>query len=435
MDDKIVVGLDIGSTKVCVIAGRKNEYGKIEILGMGTAPLEEGVVRSGIVTKIDRTSEAIQQAIQELQSSIEGHIGIGEVNVNIDSIYIKGIQHRLGLTRRNTHEEISIQDVAQLNEDMQRVTPPLGSQNIHVLPQKYRVDGESGVIDPVGMLGVRLDADFYVISVQSTVMQNLEICMRRVGLEVNKLLFSPLASGLAVLSEDEKEQGVVLVDIGGGTTDIVIYHEGIIRHVAVLPFGGDVITRDIAHGCGVTKSQAESMKIKYGMAIPELTSHKDRIVVPGLRDRQPTLVSMKNVARIVEARLTEIIEMVYLEIDKSGYKSRIRNVGIVLAGGTAMLKSIDRLFEELTDMPTRIGNAGEHLGMSRTSHIKDPAFATAVGMVLTGFNALDARENRYQQIKPTVNPRTETTKTNNNGGLFGKIRTWLSEDLEDKNDY
>ncbi len=434
MDDKIIVGLDIGSTKVCVIAGRKNEYGKIEILGIGTAPLEEGVVRSGIVTKIDRTSEAIQQAIQQLQSTVEGHIGVGEVNVNIDSIYIRGIQHRLGLTRRNTHEEISIQDVAQLNEDMQRVTPPLGSQNIHVLPQKYRVDGESGVIDPVGMLGVRLDADFYVISVQSTVMQNLGICMRRVGVEVNKILFSPLASGLAVLSEDEKEQGVVLVDIGGGTTDIVIYHEGIIRHVAVLPFGGDVITRDIAHGCGVTKHQAEAIKVKYGLALPETISHKDRIVVPGLRDRLPTLVSMKNVAKIIEARLTEIVEMVYLEIEKSGYKSRIRNVGIVLAGGTAMLKNIDTLFEELTDMPTRIGNAGEHLGLSRNGSIKEPAYATGVGMVLTGFNALDARENRYQQIKPATTPRNEATKATN-GGLFGKIRTWLSEDMEDKNDY
>ncbi len=435
MDDKIVVGLDIGSTKVCVIAGRKNEYGKIEILGMGMAPLEEGVVRAGIITKIDRTSEAIQQAIQDLQSGIEGHIGVGEVNVNIDSIYIKGVQHRLGLTRRNTQEEISVQDVAQLNEDMQRVNPPLGSQNLHVLPQKYRVDAESGVVDPVGMLGVRLEADFYVISIQTTVMQNLTMCMRRVGLEINKALFSPLASGLSVLSDDEKERGVVLVDIGGGTTDIVIYHEGIIRHTAVLPFGGDVITRDIAHGCGVTKTQAEAIKVKYGMALPEKTTHKDRIVVPGLRDRQPTLVSMKNVAKIVEARLTEIIEMVYAEIEKSGYKSRIRNVGIVLAGGTAMLKHIDSLFEELTDMPTRVGNAGEHLGISRISHIKEPSYATAVGMVLTGFNALDARENRYQQHKPVVNQRPETTKNNNNGGLFGRIRTWLSEDLEDKNDY
>ncbi|MDJ1468589.1 cell division protein FtsA [Cytophagaceae bacterium DM2B3-1] len=435
MDDKIVVGLDIGTTKVCVIAGRKNEYGKIEVLGFGKAPLEEGVVRSGIVTKIDRTSEAIHQAIHQLQTSVEGHISVGEVNVNIDSIHIKGIQHRLGLTRRNTQEEISIQDVAQLNEDMQRVTPPLGSQNIHVLPQKYRVDGESGVIDPVGMLGVRLDADFYVISVQSTVMQNLGICMRRAGLEVNKVFFSPLASGLAVLSEDEKEQGVVLVDIGGGTTDVVIYHEGIVRHVAVLPFGGDVITRDISHGCGVTRNQAEVMKVKYGMATPEFTSHKDRIVVPGLRDRQPTLVSMKNVAQIIEARLTEIIEMVYMEIEKSGYKSRIRNVGIVLTGGTALLQNIDKLFEELTDMPTRIGNSGEHLGLSPVSFIKEPCYATAVGMVLVGFHALDARENRYQQIKPTVTPRNDPPKTNNGGGLFGKIRTWLSEDLEDKNDY
>jgi len=434
MNDKIVVGLDIGSTKVCVVAGRRNEYGKIEILGLGRSPLEEGVVRSGVVTKIDRTAEAIQQAIAGLQSTVEGHIEVGEVNVNIDSLYIKGTQHRLGLTRRTTQEEISIQDVAQLNEDMQRVTPPLGSQNIHVLPQKYRVDGESGVIDPVGMLGVRLDADFYVISAQATVLQNLGLCMRRVGLAVNKMLFSPLASGLAVLGDDEKEQGVVLVDIGGGTTDIVIYYEGIVRHVAVLPFGGDVITRDIAHGCGVTRMQAEAMKVKYGLATPESASHSDRIVVPGLRDRQPTLVSMKNVASIIEARLTEIIEMVYLEIEKSGYKSRIRNVGVVLAGGGALLKNADKLFEELTDMPTRIGNAGEHLGLSRSSNIKDPSYATAVGMVLTGFHALDVRENRYQQAKPTITNRNEPSR-NGTGGLFGKIRTWLSEDLEDKTDY
>ncbi len=433
-DDKIVVGLDIGSTKVCVVAGRKNEYGKIEILGAGKAAIEEGVVRAGVVTKIDRTTEAMHLAITDLNASMEGQIDVQEVNINIGSVYIKGSSQRNGLTRRNTQDEIGIHDVMQLNDDMTRITPPLGTQILHVLPQKYRVDGESGVKDPIGMLGVRLDADFYVINAHSHVIQNVDMCTRRLGLEVGKMVFSPLASGLAVLSEDEKEQGVVVIDMGGGSTDIVIYQEGIVRHVAVIPFGGEVITRDIAHGCGITRAQAEQMKIRFGVATPEITSHKDRITVPALRDRQPTLVSMKVVAQIIEARLTEIIELVYAEIVQSGYESRIRNVGIVLSGGTAAMLHIKELFEQLTGMPVRIGYTGEHLGMSRTNAIKDTSYATAVGLVLAGFSSLDARENRYEHRKPVTPTKADTPK-NHVGGLFGRIRTWLSEDIEDKNEY
>ena len=438
MEEKVVVGLDIGSTKVCMVAGRKTEHGKTEVLGVGEVPLEEGVVRSGVVTKIDRTAEAIRQAIAIMQADILGGSGgeleVGLVNVNVDSTLVRGASHHLSLTRRNTREEISVQDVARLNEDMQLVNPPLGSQNLHVLPQKYRVDNESGVMDPVGMLGVRLEADFYVVSVQSPVLQYLDLCMKRAALEVNRRFFSPLASGLAVLSEDEKEQGVALVDIGGGTTDVVIYYEGIVRHVAVLPFGGDAITRDIAYGCGVTRHYAEAIKVQYGAALPERVDTKSRIEVPGLRDRQPNLVSAKNVARIIEARVTEIIEMVYAEIERSSYLSRIRNVGVVLAGGTALLKDIARLFEELTDMPTRVGNAGENLGMSRSGHVSNPQYATAIGLVLAGFHALDARENRYQRIKP-VEQTPPPIPTKANGNLFDKMRNWLKEDLEDKNDY
>lgn len=434
MDDKIVVGLDIGSTKVCVVAGRKNEYGKIEILGMGKTPLEEGVVRAGVVTKIDRTAQAVQQAMRDLQAGMEGEIRINAVNANIGSTYIKGTLQRGGLTRRSAQAEIGVQDISQLNDDMYQTTPPLGSQVIHVMPQTYRVDDENGVKDPVGMLGVRLEADFYIINAQTNVLKNMEMCVQRLGLEVEQLVFAPLAASLATLLDDEKERGVVLVDVGGGTTDVVVYHEGIVRHIAVLPFGGEAITRDIAHGCGVTKLQAEAMKTKYGMATPEAASHQDRIEVPGLRDRLPTMVSMKTLSTIIEARLSEIVEMVYAEIVRSGYESRVRNVGIVLVGGTAMLGGIQDLFEDLTGMPTRIGYAHEHLGQSRTNEIKHPAFATSVGLVLAGFRALDARENRYQQLKPAVQAKTETTPRAN-GGIFGKLKTWLTDDTNDSADY
>src|SRR5690606_34952863 len=243
--DKIVVGLDIGTTKICAIVGRKNDYGKLEVLGMGKA-VSDGVIR-GIVTNIDKTVMAIEKAVAEAEE--QSGIDIRVVNVGIAGQHIKSSIHHGSITRDSSDDEITVEDVSRLTNDMYRIVIPPGSEIIHVMPQDFIVDYEEGIKDPVGMSGVRLEADFHVITAQTNAISNVNKCIKRAGLEIENLILEPLASSLAVLSDEEKEAGVCLVDIGGGTTDIAIFHDNIIRHTAVIPFGGNIITSDIKMGC------------------------------------------------------------------------------------------------------------------------------------------------------------------------------------------
>jgi cell division protein FtsA len=426
--DKIVVGLDIGTTKICAVAGRKNEFGKLEILGMGKA-VSDGVIR-GIVTNIDKTISSIQRAMED--ASEQSGIDIQVVNVGIAGQHIRSSIHHNGITRKSKDDEITVEDIAQLTNEMYRIVIPPGTDIIHVMPQDYTVDYESGVKDPVGMSGVRLEADFHIITAQTNAINNINKCVKRSDLVIDNLILEPLASSLSVLSDEEKEAGVCLVDIGGGTTDVAIFHENIIRHTAVIPFGGNIITSDIKQGCMVMNHQAESLKTKFGKAITEEASPNEIVSIPGLRNRPPKEISVKNLSSIIEARMEEIIEQVHAEIITSGYEGKLAG-GIVLTGGGAQLNSIQQLVEYMTGMDVRIGYPNEHLGKS-SSELKSPMYATAIGLVLSGFMALDDRENRYNEAKPE-----EQKNKIEFGNLFGKImektKSLLVDDIEGKDNY
>ena len=401
-NEKIVVGLDIGTTKVCTVIGKKNEYGKLEVLGMGVAK-SDGVVR-GVVTNIDRAVEAISDSIRQAEE--QAGIDIAEVNVGIAGQHIKSTLHHGGITRDSNYDEISIEDVRRLTHDMYKTVIPPGSEIIHVMPQDYSVDYEGGIKDPVGMRGTKLEANFHIITAEANAIYNVNKCIQRVGLETDNLILEPLASSLAVLSSEEKDAGVCLIDIGGGTTDIAIFHENIIRHTAVIPFGGDVITEDIKQACMVMETQAELLKVKFGKAIAEESNENEIVDIPGLKNRPNKEISIKNLSHVIEARMDEIIELVHNEIIHSGYHSKLA-AGLVITGGGALLSYSRQLFEFMTGLDARIGHPNEYLGKSKIERVKSPMYATAVGLVLAGFKGLDAREDRYRSVEENVNIQKE----------------------------
>lgn len=400
--EKIIVGLDIGTTKICAIVGRRNQYDKLEVLGMGKAE-SEGVIK-GVVTNIDRTVVAISKAIKE--ASDHAGINIGLVNVGIAGQHIRSYIER-GLHIRNSNDdEISIEDVSRLTQDMHRLVLPAGNQIIHVMPQDYTVDGSEGIKDPVGMTGVRMEADFHIITAHTSAIKNIDKCVRRAGMDIDELILEPLASSLAVLSEEEKEAGVCLIDIGGGTTDVAIFHENIIRHTAVIPFGGNIITSDIQEGLTVMATQAEKLKKNFGQAIADEASPNEIVSIPGIRNRPAKEISVKNLSSIIQARMEEIIEMTHAEIISSGFEKKLA-AGIVITGGGAQLKSLKQLVEFMTGLDTRIGYPNEHMGKSKIEEVKSPMYATAVGLVLAGFRSLDQRQSTWTN-------RTQLNVSNNN---------------------
>jgi cell division protein FtsA len=432
-EDKIVVGLDIGTTKICVIVGTKNEYGKLEVLGMGKA-VSDGVIR-GIVTNIDKTVVAIEKAIAE--ASEQSGIEINVVNVGIAGQHIKSSVHHGVITRDRVEEEITVADLNRLASDIHKIVMPPGCEIIHVMPQDYIVDYEEDIKDPVGMSGVKLEADFHVITAQTNAIRNINKCVRRAGLEIENLILEPLASSMSVLSDEEKEAGVCLVDIGGGTTDIAIFHDNIIRHTAVIPFGGNIITTDIKEGCKVMQNQAELLKTKFGKAIAEEANPNEIVSIPGLRNRPPKEISIRNLAHIIEARMEEIIELVHAEIITSGYASKLAG-GLVITGGGSQLAYVKQLFEYMTGMDARIGYPNEHLGKSRVEVVKSPMYATTVGLVLSGFRALDERENRYMENQVATGKKTMKSAKKSSDffkGLIDKTKGMLMDDFNDKSDY
>lgn len=434
--EKIVVGLDIGTTKICAIVGRKNEFGKLEVLGMGKAE-SEGVIK-GIVVNIDKTVMAIEKAIREA-SDLSG-INIGVVNVGIAGQHIRSSIHHNSLLRDTKDDEITIEDVGRLTEDMYRMVVPSGSEIIHVMPQDYIVDYEEGIKDPVGMSGVRLEADFHVITAQTSAINNINKCVRRGGLEIDDLILEPLASSLAVLSEEEKEAGVCLIDIGGGTTDIAIFFNNIIRHTAVIPFGGNILTTDIQNGLQVMSKQAEQLKTRFGKAIAEEASPNEVVSIPGIRNRTAKEISVKNLSSIIQARMEEIIEMAHVEIINSGYENRLAG-GIVITGGGSQLSNLKQLVEYMTGMDARIGYPNEHLGRGKIEAVKSPMYATAVGLVLAGFRSLDERddarrvENKDVKMKQTVKTAKKSLTSDFFTNILNKTKGLLIDDLDGKNEY
>ena len=375
----IVVALDIGTTKICAVAGRKDEHGKIEVLGVGKVQ-SVGVLR-GVVSNIEKTVNAISAATDEAKR--RSGVEFDEVHVGIAGQLIKSLQHRGILTRDNIHDEISQRDIDKLVKDMYKLVLPPGDKIIHVIPQEYTVDNEQGITDPIGMAGIRLEANFHIITGQITASKNIFRCVEKSGMHVKSLTLEPIASSSAVLSDEEMEAGVALVDIGGGTTDLAIFHEGIIRHTAVIPFGGNVVTKDIKEGCTVMQHQAEKLKVKFGAALADEVYDNRIVTIPGLKGHDPKEISEKNLAKIIQARVEEIFDHVYWEIRRSGYERKLVG-GIVLTGGGSLLKHIDKLVAYHTGMSTRIGSPVEQLAHGYSEEVSSPIYSTAIGLLKSG---------------------------------------------------
>ena len=416
---EIIVGLDIGTTKIACLVGRKTDHGKIEILGIGKAP-SLGVTR-GVVSNIEKTVQSIRAAVEEAES--KSGIEIKVVNVGIAGQHIKSLQHRGMITRDSIEEEISQKDVDELIEDMYKLVMMPGEEIIHVLPQEYIVDRQPGIKDPIGMSGVQLEANFHIITGQMAAGKNIFKCVSKAGLEVAELVLEPLASSSAVISNEEKEAGVALVDIGGGTTDIAIFHDGIIRHTAVIPFGGNVITEDIKEGCTIMHRQAELLKTKFGAAVTQTNQDNEVVCIPGLRGRDPKEISVMNLANIINARMSEILEHIYYEIKNSGFEKKLIG-GIVVTGGGSQLKHMNQLIEFTTGMDSRVGYPNEHLSSNTNINVTSPLFATGVGLVAKGFEKFELLKSRNEKI----NTRMHSQK--NKGSFFEKIKTFFDEKVD-----
>jgi cell division protein FtsA len=421
MESEIVVGLDIGTTKIAALVGRRTEHGKIEILGMGKAE-SLGVAR-GVVLNIDETVRAIRKAVDE--ASAKSGVDIKVVNVGIAGQHIKSLQHRGMRTRRSTDDEINQKDIDELIEDMYRLVMSPGEEIIHVIPQEYIVDSEVGIKNPIGMAGTRLEANFHIITGQVTAAKNIYKCVKKAGLEVADLTLEPLASADAVLSDEEKEAGVVLVDIGGGTTDVAIFHDGIIRHTAVIPFGGNIITEDIKEGCSIIKTQAELLKVKFGSALASENQENEIVSIPGLRGRPHKEISVRNLANIIQARVEEIMEHVYYEIRTSGFEKKLI-AGIVVTGGGSQLKHVTQLMEYITGMDTRIGFPNEHLASS-SEEITSPMFATGVGLVMRGLQS-QQKHQANEEKNTKVQNHSQKTKGGWFDQIFSKGKQWFDDE-------
>ncbi len=387
--NNISVGLDIGTTKIVAMIGRKNEYGKVEILGVGKSK-SMGVHR-GVVNNITQTIQSIQQAVQEAEAAASEKIE--DVTVGIAGQHIRSLQHSDYITRANSELVIDEGDIDRLINQVHKLVMLPGEEIIHVLPQEFKVDGQAEVKEPIGMYGGRLEANFHVVVGQVSSIRNIGRCVKSSGLQLEGITLEPLASANAVLSREEKEAGVALIDIGGGTTDLAVFKDGIIRHTAVIPFGGNVITEDIKEGCSIIEKQAELLKMKFGSAWPGENKDNEIVSIPGLRGREPKEITLKNLSKIIHARVVEIIEQVYVEIKNYGHEEQKKKLiaGIVLTGGGSQLKHLKQLVEYITGMDTRIGYPNEHLAGDSDEDIASPLFATAVGLVMDGLKRQDRR--------------------------------------------
>jgi cell division protein FtsA len=417
-DPEIIVGLDIGTTKIACFVGQRNEHGKIEILGYGKSD-SVGVSR-GVVSNIERTVQSIKAAVKAAEE--DSGVEIKVVNVGIAGQHIKSLQHRGMITREDTEDEICRADIRTLIDDMSKLVMPPGAQILHVLPQEFTVDSEPGIKDPVGMAGVRLEANFHIITGDIAAAKNIIKCIYKADLELDQLVLEPLASSSSVLTEEEKEAGVALVDIGGGTTDIAIFQDGIIRHTAVIPFGGKAITQDISSGCSIMTKHAEKMKCKFGSALSQEMKENELVCIPGLQGRRPKEISLRNLASIIEARMTEIIEHVHYEIKASGMGDQLIG-GIVVTGGGSQMRHITQLFQYVTALDCRVGYPNEHLH-EPPSDTNIPSFSTGVGLVIRGYeDKILATDTKTEAM--TVKKEKRDTFMDN---FVKKIKTWFEEE-------
>ncbi len=371
------VALDIGTTKVCAVVGRRNDIGQIEILGHALVA-GDGVQR-GVVINIHKAEAAIRTAIERAERA--SGVKISKVNVGIAGQHIASKQNHGMITRDDHMSEITQSDLDQLITSMRKLPLKPGEEILHIIPQDYCVDDEWGILEPIGMCGARLGANFHIITCQNAASYNIIRSVQKAELEVADLTLEPIASAASVLTEADKRDGVVLVDIGGGTTDITIFADGVITHTCVVPFGGDVITSDIRKVFRITLDDAEDLKTLYGNALSDEAPHNSFVRIPNRRGNDHAEISRHDLASVIEARVSEILSYLDFQITISNARDRLQG-GIVLTGGGSLLRNIDRLTEFHTGIPCRIGLPIEHLAQGYPSELSSPIFATSIGLVI-----------------------------------------------------
>jgi cell division protein FtsA len=393
-EQPIIVGLDIGTTKIAAIAGRKNEYGKLEILGFGRA--NSNGVKHGQVLNIDETIKAIRMALDNCYSS-NPNLDINEVYVGIAGHHIKSLQTRGDIVRQNTEEEITRKEIDQLVADQYKTYIPAGDQIIDVIPQEFTVDNFQNIPNPIGYGGVKVGANFHIITGDKNAIRNINRAVEKSNLQTKDLVLQPLASAAAVMGQEDLEAGVAIVDIGGGTTDLAVFYEGILKHTAVIPFGGENITNDIKTGLGVLKTQAEQMKVQFGSALSNEAKANAYITIPGLRGMPAKEISVKNLANIIQARMSEIMDFVTYHLKQVGLDSRMLNGGIVLTGGGSQLRHLIQLTEYITGLNARIGFPTEHLAGGHIEELAKPTYSTCIGLILKGYSDYEHDRKEFER--------------------------------------
>ncbi len=434
-EQPVIVGLDIGTTKIAAIAGRKNEYGKLEILGFGKA--NSNGVQHGMVLNIDQTIRSIQQAMENCIES-NPNLEISEVYVGIAGHHIKSLQTRGDIVRRSNEDEIRQDEIDQLIRDQYKTYVPASDQIIDVIPQEFTVDNFPNISNPIGYSGVKIGANFHIITGDRNAIRNITRAVDKAGLRVKDLMLQPLASAAAVMCEQDLEAGVAIVDIGGGTTDLAVFYDGILKQTAVIPFGGENITLDIKNGLGVLKAHAERMKIMFGSALAEEAQRNAYISIPSLRGLPSRNIAVKNLAAIIQARMTEILEFVSYNLKQVGLDSRSLNGGIVLTGGGSQLKHLIQLTEYVTGLNARIGYPNEHLMTGHYEELSKPMYSTCIGLILKGYNVYENSQNRLlekeaeaaQPITPAVELPSEPEGQVVIGVSGGKSRRTLKDFME-----
>jgi cell division protein FtsA len=398
-EQPIIVGLDIGTTKIAAIAGRKNEHGKLEILGFGRA--NSNGVKHGQVLNIDETIKAIKMALDNCYAS-NPNLAISEVYVGIAGHHIKSLQTRGDIVRQQTDDEITQREIDQLIADQYKTYIPAGDQIIDVIPQEFTVDNFQNIPNPIGYGGVKVGANFHIITGDKNAIRNINRAVEKSGLITKDMVLQPLASAAAVMGQEDLEAGVAIVDIGGGTTDLAVFYEGILKHTAVIPFGGENITNDIKTGLGVLKTQAEQMKVQFGSALANEAKANAFITIPGLRGMPAKEISVKNLANIIQARMSEIMDFVTYHLKQVGLDHKMLNGGIVLTGGGSQLKHLIQLTEYVTSLNARIGYPTEHLTAGHIEELAKPTYSTCIGLILKGYSDYEHNRKQFEQTHVKV---------------------------------
>ena len=408
-DKKLIVGLDIGTSKVVAIVGEIGLDGTIEIVGIGSNPSKG--MKKGVVVNIESTVQSIQRAVEEAE--LMAGCQIHSVYVGIAGSHIRSL---------NSHGIVAIKDKEVYRADLERVIDaaqavaiPADQKILHILPQEYIIDNQEGIKEPLGMSGVRLEAKVHLVTCAVNAAQNIEKCIRRCGLEVEEIILEQLASSYSVLTDDERELGVCLVDIGGGTTDIAIFTDGSIRHTGVIPIAGDQVTNDIAMALRTPTQHAEEIKIKYACALTQLAGADDTIKVPSVGDRPPRDLSRQSLAEVVEPRYDELFTLVQAELRRSGFEEMVP-AGIVLTGGTSKMEGVVELAEEIFHMPVRVGYPQTVRGLNDI--VRNPIYATSVGLL------------QYGMLHRSDSGTASSGKTLISGeSLLGRAKAWLQSNF------